>query len=78
MLAAVYHFFFILVSVIAPSCIYCLSLFVMLQFGYAAEMYTKMGDTKELVYLYIEAHQWEEVCFSLLIFFLLMKWCAIR
>eukprot|EP00794_Sanderia_malayensis_P006236 gene6236-6953_t len=30
------------------------------QFQYAAEMYTKMGDTAALVKLYVDSHQWDE------------------
>ena len=31
------------------------------QYAYAAETYTKMGDTKALVALHIEARHWDDV-----------------
>ena len=31
------------------------------QYAYAAETYTKMGDTKALVHLHIEARHWDDV-----------------
>lgn len=31
------------------------------QFAYAAEIYTKMGDNKALVYLHVEARHWDDV-----------------
>lgn len=31
------------------------------QYAYAAETYMKMGDTKALLLLYVEAKQWSEV-----------------
>ena len=31
------------------------------QYTYAAEMYLKMGDQKELVQLYVDSQQWDEV-----------------
>ena len=35
------------------------------QYAYAAEVYTKMGDTKALVMLQVEAKHWEEVCINI-------------
>ena len=31
------------------------------QFAYASEIYTKLGDTKMLVQLHVEAKHWEDV-----------------
>ena len=31
------------------------------QYAYAAEIYTKMGDTKALVHLHIDARHWDDV-----------------
>ena len=31
------------------------------QYAYASEIYTKMGDTRALVMLHVEAHHWDEV-----------------
>ena len=31
------------------------------QYAYATEIYTKMGDTKALVQLHVEAKHWEDV-----------------
>ncbi len=34
------------------------------QYAYAAEIYMKLGDTKALVALRVEAKHWEDVSFS--------------
>lgn len=32
------------------------------EFGYAAEVYSKMGDQKALIAMRVEARHWEDVC----------------
>ena len=39
------------------------------QFAYASEIYTKLGDTKMLVQLHVEAKHWEDVSAKLYICF---------
>ena len=35
------------------------------QYGYAAEVYSKMGDHKSLIMLHVEAKHWEDVSIDL-------------
>ena len=40
------------------------------QYGYAAEVYSKMGDHKSLIMLHVEAKHWEDV--SKIFFYLVL------
>ena len=44
------------------------------QYGYAAEVYSKMGDHKSLILLHVEAKHWEDVRY---VFFCLFYFCCL-